>query len=321
MRGTDYELLSYIGKGMHGLVALARHTPTNELHILKIATKFDSSKDRETEIKDHMHDFMREHMLQHHAYISLEDSATTTCRVPKPVGYLKFMLEGRPRYMIVGKFVGAEKDSLKAAITVETALSKDFLSVKDWVKVFEMLMEAVKILQGQDIYHLDINDSNVLLNFSNGLDKAPTPYLIDFGFSTRQKDSRRESRGSVIIPDPRQALFASFDTRTSYPNVPPENFTAQRPHETADLYGISQLINLLCGRLKKANQPLQTVSRFITDFRNKTPDNRESFDQFRDNMIAAFTTDIQHLSVQAHSSRDADKVLTKRKREKIFKKI
>ena len=300
-RGTDYKLLKYIGKGMYGLVVLAQHRPTNKLHVLKIATKLDRSKDREKEIKDHMHDFIREHVMQHHAYILLKNSATTTCRVPRPVGYLKYILEGRPRYAMVGEFVEANEKYEKGAITMQTALEHDFLSIPYWASIFENLIKAVKILQGQDIYHLDINPRNLLLKFSKDLHKAPTPYLIDFGFSTRQKDSRRELRGNVIIPDPGLTKEPDYSHSSYYPNIPPENFTDKRPHKSADLYAISYLIKLLCNYFPQ----LATVSRFIEDFRSKSPDNRESFDQFLANLMAAFGADVADLSDHRGISPDA----------------
>ena len=279
----DFDFITCIGVGSHSRTILAKHIVDNKMCCIKIPNN-DNNSDEGRER------FFQETMMHHAAYTALEHYQNPYYgKVPKQYGFLMMWIQATPTtpekvlHCLVSEFIRVlpeENDTLTLGQAMADNHKYDFFTLEEWRDIFIRLIQTVEIFRQNDIYHLDLTDENILLRFHGGSTDHAEPVIIDFGNARKKTDRWIPPHIPVESPIHEGKDYAQ--------HVPPEHFTVHEPSDTADLYGISHLLQKLCRTLGN----LPTLEAYIKRFRRQAAHDRDGFNLFREYVRASFEKDI-----------------------------
>ena len=257
---TSLRKLVTIGSGKTCRTLLAREKSTNELVIIKIVKKKYCT----------MGEMILEHTMQMMAHKAIGKHA------PKIKGWLQvhpdsplaFSDKERIRYFPVMEFCSVIQDQ-PVALTLSQAIEEHnsgnkILSKKEWANVCMRLLELCNELQENNIHHLDLLTTNILLRFSE--EDEVFPVLIDYGMAMR---SEGNPQGEVLY-DP------AFEDIEEHPQVAPELYRQNHPLPSSDIYSVSYAL----GRINDHVLQLPEFSSTLSWYRDLEPSSRPNFADF-----------------------------------------
>ncbi len=211
---SEFQLLSYIGEGGHGIVFKAFHKLLHTNVALKLI-KNDGSADTEKQL-ERMQNEARTLAKLNHANI-VKVLQFTQCKDGTPLLICEFV-EGRTLASFIQKSKQLNKDQLRM--------------------VFTQLLDALRYSHEHEMIHRDIKPNNIMIVTDNE-SKAVSVKLLDFGIA-------RDFEQSVQTP---LGLTRTIQITGSAPYMSPEQCAGNRVDARSDLYSVGcVLFECLSGR-------------------------------------------------------------------------
>lgn len=211
---SEFQLLSYVGEGGHGIVFKAFHKLLHTNVALKLI-KNDGSAGTEKQL-ERMQNEARTLAKLNHANI-VKVLQFTQCKDGTPLLICEFV-EGR---------------TLASFIQKSKQLNKDQLMM-----VFTQLLDALRYSHEHEMIHRDIKPNNIMIVTDNE-SKAVSVKLLDFGIA-------RDFEQSVQTP---LGLTRTIQITGSAPYMSPEQCAGNRVDARSDLYSVGcVLFECLSGR-------------------------------------------------------------------------
>ena len=226
-----------------------------------------------------MHKILNEFRFQEKAHHVLHGSV---CTVPKPIGFLR--LKSNPRwknylrYVIVSEFCGVLPTvpiglDLAAVLNCEHH-ENSILNKSEWKEIILALIDALKLLQDNDIYHIDLQPQNIMLQFLDE-GKSVFPVIVDFGRGTNSRNWYKRFKGD----------------HDEHKWIDPLLFQYQgNPHPTTDLYSLSYTISLISEKIQ-----LTSLQNEMQNYMKLEPSERPEHQEFRDLVNKCFDEHKQSL--------------------------
>ena len=230
-----------IGEGRYGQIYLAQYSRDNSQVIIKLHKRPDTLK----------------HILHECSIGSVVSQMGCS---PKFIGLLKMSREGyhkmNPkfnRFASVFEFVPVLPServsmSLKEAI-IEGENNNPLLTRDQWYEAAYQMVDITDTLSKEDVYHGDIQASNILVQFVN--DEFSVK-LIDFGLSV-DKHTVRKNKDKPMMTAAQLEKSSQYD---------PELQRCTRPLPTSDLYSVMRTFEKVGQKLKI--KPLSALGKTYT---------------------------------------------------------
>ena len=226
-----------------------------------------------------VNNMLHEYMLQHHAHEVLKEER---CSAPKPLGILRYKTRAGSNtctYFIVSQYTPIIPGSPVVATlnkVLQTHVTNSLLSLIEYRNLFLYLIEALELLQKNDIYHNALSLQNVVLRF---LDNTIHPVIVNFG---------NASRCRYRTDDPPATYYPSTETSIAYnPQTAPELYQQPNPLPTTDLYGLSYMIRSFSEIFYKTN-----TLKLIDEYRAKSPQERDGHSKLQAGLRRAMNIDL-----------------------------
>lgn len=211
---SEFQLLSYVGEGGHGIVFKAFHKLLHTNVALKLI-KNDGSADTEKQLERMQNEARVLAKLNHPNIVKVLQF--TQCKDGTPLLICEFV-EGRTLASFIQKSKHLSKEQLKM--------------------VFTQLLDALQYSHEHEMIHRDIKPNNIMI-VTNNESKAVSVKLLDFGIA-------RDFEQSLQTP---LGLTRTIQITGSAPYMSPEQCAGQRVDARSDLYSVGcVLFECLSGR-------------------------------------------------------------------------
>lgn len=166
--GSDYKIGQVLGQGAYGKVVLVKHRQTDALRAMKS---------------------MKKKMFKNLKISSLIEEVELLTKLDHPNIVKVFGLyEDDTHYRIITEFCSGGE-------LFEKIQNEDFFSERKAAKYMKEILSALSYLHGKGVVHRDIKAENVLFESRNNNSALK---LIDFGVSTKFKDSQSEKMKDTL---------------------------------------------------------------------------------------------------------------------------